>query len=67
MASHLSTKAKFKAMALGICKLQWLNTLFEELHVKVDELVRLYNDNKAAKSIAHNPIQYKRIKHIEID
>ena len=29
--------------------------------------LRLYCDNKAAISIAHNPIQYDRTKYVEID
>ena len=45
-------------MALGICELMWLNTLLKELHVKVDEPMRLYYDNKVAISVAHNPIQH---------
>ena len=39
----------------------------KELHVKVDELMRLYRDNKATISIAHNPVQHDRTKHIKID
>ena len=29
--------------------------------------MKLYYDNKAAISIAHNPVQHDRIKHVEID
>ena len=29
--------------------------------------MRLYCDNKSAINIAHNPVQYDRTKHVEID
>ena len=29
--------------------------------------MRLYCDNKSAISIAHNPVQHDRMKHIEVD
>ena len=58
VVSHSSVEVEFSVMALGICELMWLNTLLKELHVKVDEPMRLYYDNKAAISVAHNPIQH---------
>ena len=67
VVSRFSAEAEFRAMALGICELMWLNTLLKELHVKVDEPMRLYCDNKAAISIAHNLVQHDRTKHVEID
>ena len=38
-----------------------------DLGIHVDGPIRLYCDNKAAISIAHNPVQHDRTKHIEID
>ena len=37
------------------------------LQVKVNHLVKLFCDNKAAISIAHNPVQHDRTKHVEVD
>ena len=56
VVSRSSIEAEFRAIALGICELMWFNTLLKELHVKVDEPMRLYCDNKATISIAHNPV-----------
>ena len=33
----------------------------------MDEPARLYCDNKVTISIAHNPVQHDKTKHIEID
>lgn len=37
------------------------------LRIKWDEPMRLYYDNKFAIGIAHNPMQYDRAKHVEVD
>ena len=60
-------KAKFKAVAQGMCEGLWLQKLLEELHITIELPIKLYCDNKATISISHNPIQHNRIKHIEVD
>jgi len=35
--------------------------------LKVDIPIQLYYNNKSVMNIAHNPVQYDRIKSIEID
>lgn len=55
------------AMTQGICELIWLKSIFEDLRIKCDKPMRLYCDNKSAISIAHNPVQHDRTKHIEVD
>ena len=67
VVARSSVEAKFRAMALGIYELMWLKTLLSELQVKVQEPLRLFYDNKTAISIAHNPVQHDRTKHIDID
>ena len=50
-----------------MCEGLWLQKLLEELHIKVKLPIKLYCDNKATISISHNPVQYDKIKHIEVD
>ena len=62
-----SAEAEFRSMANGICEVLWVQKVVQELYAKIDMPLRLYCDNKAAISIAHNPVQHDRTKHIEVD
>ena len=67
VVARSSAEAEFRAMAQGICELLWLKVILEDLRIKWEGPMRLYCDNKSAISIAHNPVQHDRTKHIEID
>ena len=67
MIARSSIETEFRAMAQGICELLWLKIILEDLRIKSDNPMRLYCDNKSAISIAHNPVQHDRTKHIEVD
>ena len=67
VVARSNAEAEFRAMAQGVCELLWLKIILEDLKIKWDGPMRLYCDNKAAISIAHNPVQHDRTKHIEID
>jgi len=54
-------------MVQGISELLLLKSILEDFRIKSDELVRLYCENKSTISIAHNPLQHDRTKHIEVD
>lgn len=54
-------------MALGVCELLWLQIVLEDLKIPVQRPIELLCDNQSAISIAHNPVQHDRTKHIEID
>ena len=54
-------------MVHGVCELLWLKIILDDLKIRWDEPMRLYYDNKSAISIAYNPVQYDRTKHIEVD
>ena len=67
MVARSSAEAEFRAMAQGICELLWIKSLLKDLRVEQTDYMSLYCDNKAAISIAHNPVQHDRTKHVEID
>ena len=54
-------------MALGVCELLWLQIVLEDLKIPIQKPIELLCDNQSAISIAHNPVQHDRTKHIEID
>jgi hypothetical protein len=54
-------------MALGVAEMLWLRALLVELKVDQGAQMKLWCDNKSAISIANNPVQHDRTKHVEID
>ena len=60
-------EAEYRSMAHGVCEMMWLKRVLEELKRPVIMPMKLYCDNKAAISIAHNPVQHDRTKHVEVD
>ncbi|RDX97510.1 Copia protein, partial [Mucuna pruriens] len=54
-------------MAQGICEGLWMKIILDDLKVKYEGPIKLFCDNNSAISIAHNPVQHDRTKHIEID
>ncbi|KAL9413003.1 hypothetical protein AB3S75_041635 [Citrus x aurantiifolia] len=62
-----SAKAEFRGMAKGLCELLWLRRLLTEICFAPISEMDLFRDNKASITIAHNPIQHDRTKHMEID
>lgn len=53
-------------MDQGLCEGLWIQRVLEELKMKTELLLKLYFDSKVVISIAHNPAQHERTKHIEI-
>lgn len=60
-------QVEYRDMANGVCKVFWIKRVLEELRLNVETPVRLFCDNKSAISIANNPVQHDRTKHIFID
>ena len=67
MVARSSAEAEFRSVAHGICEVLWIKRLLEELKISNQLPMRVYCDNKAAISIAHNPVLHDRTKHVEID
>jgi len=62
-----SAEAEYRAMSLGICNEVWLQKVMSDLHQECEIPLKLFCDNKAAISIAKNPVQDERTKDVEID
>ena len=67
VVARSSAEAEFRSIANGLCEVLWIQRVLKELEKEISMPIRLYCDNKAAISIAHNPVQHDRTKHIEID
>ena len=67
VVARSSAEAEYRAMAHGVCEVIWLKRLFEELNIKFNGPIQLQCDNQSAISIAHNPVQHDRTKHVEVD
>ena len=67
VVARSSAEAEFRAMAQGVCELLWMNIILDDLKIEYVAPMKLFCDNKSAISIAHNPVQHDRTKHIEID
>jgi len=67
VVSRSTAEAEQRAMALALCEMMWLKGLLKELRVLKNETMVLHCDNVAAINIANNPVQFDRMKHVEID
>lgn len=54
-------------MAHSICESLWLKMLLAKVGFLIRGPMSLYYGIKAAISIAHDPVQHDRTKHVEVD
>ena len=67
VVARSSAEAEFRVLTLGICEGMWNHILLGELGMATEGPIKIYYDNKAAISIAGNPVHHDRTQHIEID
>jgi hypothetical protein len=67
IVARSSAEAKYRAMASTTSKLIWIKQLLADLGIKIQEPMKMYCDNQAARHIASNPVFHERTKHIELD
>ena len=67
LVSRSTTEAEYRAMSLVVSEMLWVRNLLSELNVLRNVPLRVWCDNKSAISIANNPVQHDRMKHVEID
>lgn len=62
-----ATKDEYRVMSLGICEETQLKKVLSDLHQDYVLSMKLYRDNKVTISIANNPVQQDRTKHVEYE
>ena len=67
IVARSGAKAESQVVAHELCELIQLKRILEELRVPYEKPMKLYYDNKAVINATHNPIQYDRTKHVEVD
>ncbi|TYK23199.1 Retrovirus-related Pol polyprotein from transposon TNT 1-94 [Cucumis melo var. makuwa] len=61
-----SAEDEYKVMSSGICEEIWLQKVLSDLRQDYEVPMKLFCNNKATISIANNPVQHDRTKHLEI-
>ncbi|KAH9659075.1 hypothetical protein KPL70_023730 [Citrus sinensis] len=67
VVARSSAEVEYRGMALGVCEGLWISFILNDLGYPSQQPIQLYCDNKAARDIAHNPVQHDRTKHVEVD
>ena len=66
VASLSSAEAKYRAIVHGVKEALWIQGILEELKLYSQDSIKFLCDKKLAITIAQNPVQHDRTKHIRI-
>jgi len=61
-----STEAEYMALFEAVREALWLKFLLTSINIKLENPIKIYEDNQGCISIANNPSCHKRAKHIDI-
>ena len=64
--SKSSTKAEYVAISSATQEAVWLRRLIEDIGLKHEEPITIYEDNQGAIEPSRNPRFHKRTKHIDV-
>ncbi|GKC08921.1 retrovirus-related pol polyprotein from transposon RE1 [Tanacetum coccineum] len=67
IVSRSSTEAEYRALGDCTCEITWIQSLLQDLQVSITTPIPIFCDNQSSISLASNPVQHARTKHIEID
>lgn len=68
IVSRSSTEAEYRALALAVAELTWVQALIAELHLPLPrEPPLVFCDNMSTVLLSANPVLHARTKHIELD
>jgi hypothetical protein len=62
-----STMVEYRVMASMISELIWIKQLLVDLKIKIQEPIKMYCDNQAARHIISNSVFHERTNHTEAD
>ena len=67
MVSLSSAEADYRAMVHGVKEALWIQGILEELKLDSQDSMKFFCDNKSIITIAQNPVQHDKTKHMRIN
>jgi hypothetical protein len=65
--SRSNAEAEYRGVANAVSECTWLHQLLGELHCPTDKATVTYCDNTSSVYMSRNPVDHRRMKHIEIN